>query len=162
MHSRDDPSESIEHLIARGLELQGAGRHAEALAAFDSCLGKDPGHGVAHLLAGQSNLQLGRVEVGIAHSRVAAAANPGNAVAWCNLALGQRKLGRTREAAMAARRAVALDAQLADGWNALGLIEQDAGDFDAARANFKRALGIAADHAASHLSMANLDQAEGR
>ncbi|HEY2629679.1 MAG TPA: tetratricopeptide repeat protein, partial [Usitatibacter sp.] len=62
----------------------------------------------------------------------------------------------------AARRAVALDAQLADGWNALGLIEQDAGAFDAARANFKRALGIAPDHAASHLSMANLDQAEGR
>jgi tetratricopeptide (TPR) repeat protein len=162
LHSSDPPSESIENLIARGLKLQGAGRHGEALEAFGASLAMDPCHAVAHLLAGQSNLQLGRVEIGIAHSRVAAAANPQSAVAWCNIALGQRKLGRNGEARFAAQRAVSLDPRLADAWNALGLVELDAAARDAARANFRRALEIDPNHAPSHLSIANLDQDEGR
>jgi tetratricopeptide (TPR) repeat protein len=162
LHPSDTPSESIEHLIARGVQLQGAGRHGEAIDAFAEAIARDPSNPVAHLRAGQSNLQLGRVEMGIAHSRVAAAANPQGAVAWCNIALGQRKLGRNREARFAAKRAVTVDPRLADGWNALGLIEHDAGQLDAARVNFRRALEIDPDHAPSHLSVANLDQAEGR
>ncbi len=161
MHSGDDPSDSIEHLIARGVELQGAGRHDEALAQFAKVFAKDPSHPAAHLLASHSNLERGLVELGIAHARVAAAASPQSGAPWCNLAVGQQQLGRTREAMVAAKRAVALEPRDPAAWNALGLVEQDAGALGTARKNFQRALEIDPGHAASHLSLANLDQLEG-
>ena len=133
----------------------------EALDILRTGLETEPGHAQGHLLAGISSLHLGRWELGVAHSRAAAAADPGNAAAWCNLALGQRELGRNAAARFAARRAIAVNPGLAKGWIALGLVDQDGGARNEARASFKRALELEPNLANVYLSLGNLDQLEG-
>jgi tetratricopeptide (TPR) repeat protein len=162
LHSDPGTPDSLEQLFARGIELQRSGKHVEALDVLGRILDAEPGHPYAHQLAGVSALQLGRWDLGVAHSRVAAAANPRNAAAWCNMALGQRELGRRAQARFAAERATAADPGFAYSWIASGLVKQDAGARGEARADFDRALELDPDLASAHLALGNLDQEEGR
>ncbi len=161
MHSTPGNPDPLGPLLARGVELQRLGRHVEALDAFHEGLAMEPGHPVAHLLAGMSSLHLGRWEMGVAHARVAAAANPNDAGAWCNLALGQRQLGRSKEAGYAARTAIAVGPHLANAWIAMGLVQQDAGALDEARASLTRAIVLDPNLASAHLALGNLEQLQG-
>jgi tetratricopeptide (TPR) repeat protein len=162
LHSTSGPPDPLEPLLARGVELQRLGRHAEALDAFREGLAMEPGHPVAHLLAGMSSLHLGRWEMGVAHAHVAAAANPHDAAAWCNLALGQRELGRSKEAGYAARTAITVGPRLANAWIAMGLVQQDAGSPDEARASFARAIELDPNLASAPLALGNLERSQGR
>lgn len=154
--------DSAASLFDRGLEAQRAGRHADALAAFERCLELEPAHAGAHLQAGFSSFQLSRWEKGVAHMRVAAAATPDNAPAWSNLAFGLRALGQTDAARAAAQRAIEIDANLPDAWNALGLVEQDGQNHEAARRHFAHALALRPRFPQARLNLANCDQALGR
>jgi tetratricopeptide (TPR) repeat protein len=154
--------DTLAPLVEQGLELQRLGKHEAALEAFERCLAGAPAHPAAQLHAGMANFHLGRWARGVAHLRVAVAANPGFAAAWSNLAFGLRSLGRSAEARQAIDRSLALDPRLADAWNVLGLIEQDQGHADPAKAHFLRALELNPAFALARMNLANSDQALGR
>src|SRR5687768_2328910 len=88
------PTDAAQAHLARGRELHRAGRAIEAIAAFDAAVAASPANATAQAAAGLANLQLNRLARGVAHLRVAVAADPGLATAWANLAHGLREMGR--------------------------------------------------------------------
>ena len=148
--------------MARGRELQRAGRGAEAMAAFDAAVAARPADAQAQMAAGVANLVAGRFARGVAHLRVAVAADPALADAWANLAHGWREMGKPAAAAEAVERALALDDRLAAAWNLRGIITQDLGRIEEAQPFFRRALELDPRFTIARVNLANGEQTLGR
>lgn len=155
----------MEHLapiFARGVQLQIDGRTPEALAAFEECLAIAPANPQMHLQAGLASLQLEQWAKGIAHLRVAVAADPRVAEGWMHLAAALHHIGRLADARRVGEQAVALKPSLADAWNTLGLVELESGNHERGREHLLKALEVKPDLAVARMNVGVCEHALGR
>ena len=132
----------VAPIFARGIQLLFDGRTEEALGAFEECLAIAPANPQMHLQAGLASLRLEQWWKGIAHLRVAVAADPRVAEGWMHLAAAFHHVGRLDEARRVGERAVALKPTLAEGWNTLGLVELESGNYERGREHLLKALQV--------------------
>src|SRR5205807_194224 len=141
---------SPEQAIARGIELQRAGRYAEARAIYYQILTDNPNHADAlnllGVVAGQCNLPMLAIELIGKAIRV----NPGAAAYHGNLGEALRLAGRMEDAIRSYASALALDPEGTQPLcNLAGALSQQ-GRADEAIRLYERALHGAPDNAVVH------------
>ena len=108
MSADDEPSE-IEELFYEGADLQGEGRHEEALACFERCLAIDPSYEDALVGKAMVHSARGELDLAIAAGLRFAELHPDNVLAYTNLSMFYQRAGRIPEAEEAAAKARMLD-----------------------------------------------------
>jgi len=105
----DEEISEIEELFYEGSDLQGEGRHDEAMACFDKCLEIDSGYGDAIL--GKAMVHLAREEfddaIALGHKLVEL--EPDEILSFTNLSMFYMRAGRIAEAEEAGAKARMLD-----------------------------------------------------
>jgi len=131
----------------RAMQMQGAGRVAEAQALYADILARAPEHvGALHLL-GVCHFQQGRFAEGVPLVEQALALKPDYVEAHNNLGNGLKALRRAEEAIVHYRRALELRPDFADVQNNLGVILAETGRHAEALPHFARALALAPNRA---------------
>ncbi len=131
----------------RAMQMQGAGRLAEAQALYADILSRAPNHvGALHLL-GVCHFQQGRFAEGVPLVEQALALKPDYAEAHNNLGNGLKALGRKDEAIAHYRWALELRPDFADVQNNLGVILAELGRHADALPHFARAIALAPNRA---------------
>ena len=107
--SDDEEVSEIEELFYEGSDLQGEGRHDEAMACFERCLAIDPDYGDAVL--GKAMVHLAREEFdeAIACAKRLVELQPDDVLAYTNLSVFCQRAGRIAEAEEAGAKARMLD-----------------------------------------------------
>lgn len=131
----------------RAMQLQGAGRLADAQALYQDILVRAPGHvGALHLL-GVCHFQQGRFAEGVPLVEKALAFKPDYAEAHNNLGDGLKALRRVDEAIAHYHRALEIRPDFADVQNNLGVALAEVGRHDEALPHFERAMALAPNRA---------------
>jgi len=124
-----------------GYALCGAGRHEEALGAFDRAGRLDPSLDVG-AGRGRALLGLGRHEEALAELERAVASDPKNAGAHADLGTALRSLGRHREALESVDRAISVEPGNAGFHASRGRILESLGRRADSRTAFERAAEV--------------------
>lgn len=138
---------STDELLNAAVQLQNAGRTAEAEAALWQAIAQEPGHADANHLLGLILHHTGRSSDAVALIRQATAAAPGEAVYFHNLGEALLASGAADEARQAYARAAELAPHLPQPRYAMGLIAARAGDAAGAAGHFAQAVRLAPDYA---------------
>jgi len=128
--------------LAAGLAHHGAGRGAEAEAAYRRVLDARPNHPDALHLLGVLALQGGNPAWAAELMARSIRFRPGNPACFSNLASALRRLGRRDEALACCQRALALDPDFSDALNNLANILTDQGKHARAAAALRRLLRL--------------------
>jgi tetratricopeptide (TPR) repeat protein len=144
-----------------GLQLQKAGRFAEAARCYHSVLERKPDNADALHLLGVLLHQNGSFDAAIRMIGRAVAVRPGEAAYHANLALAYRARGELQQAVDCCRTALRLQPDFAEAANNLGLAFHDLGRFADAVAQYDAALkmrpGLAVLHDNRGASLLELD-----
>jgi predicted O-linked N-acetylglucosamine transferase (SPINDLY family) len=127
----------------RGDALAAAGRHADALRAYDDALRRTPRSFELHNNRGNSLRALGRAALALADFERAIALAPTEAAPYSNCAAALLMLNRSTEAVQRAEHALKLAPGLADAWTHLGNARLDRGEFATACDSLQRAVKLA-------------------
>jgi len=129
------------------MQLQGAGRLADAQTLYQAILARVPGHvGALHLL-GVCHFQQGRFAEGVPLVEKALALKPDYAEAHNNLGNGLKALRRVDDAILHYRRALEIRPDFADVHNNLGVALAEIGRHDDALPHLERAVALAPNRA---------------
>ena len=99
----------IEELFYEGTDLQGEGRHDEALACFEKCLKIDPNYGDAILGKAMVCLSRDQLDDAIRLGKQLVELDPNDVLAYTNLSMFYQRAGRIEEAEEAGAQARMLD-----------------------------------------------------
>jgi len=121
-----------------------AGRHRQAVEAFQQVMSLQPGVQVQHEIAGLFR-QLGEGPRALQAYRQAIELQPQTAELYYNLGTLQQDLGQYSQAVDSYRKALELKPGLVQAWNNLGLVYQEQGLLDEAMDCFDRALETGSD-----------------
>ncbi|WP_263634446.1 tetratricopeptide repeat protein [Geomonas subterranea] len=135
-----DSMRQAERYNDEGCTLDGAGRHAEAIARYRQAVALCPGFAAPHYNMGNSLYILGRFAEAAGCYRHALAADPSLAQAWHNLALTLKEQGDFEGALQALQRAVAVAPDYLEARHNLGELQHAMGDLDTAAAAFRAIL----------------------
>jgi predicted CXXCH cytochrome family protein len=133
--------------------LLAAGRPAEARAAFEDSLRRDPRY-VPALLDYSAALK-GSAEA-LALAKRATAAGPADPRAWNALGQAQLDEGAFADAAASFRQALKLDAEMPEAHNGLGIALAQTGDAAQGEAEFREAVRVLPNYGEAHGNVANL------
>lgn len=128
-----------------GVSLARAGRHEDAIEAYQTGLALDPTRTSLLSNLGAALDSLGRFQEAIKTYQRAFETDPDYPQARFNYGNTLRKLGRLKEAAREYARAIESDDQYLDAWVGLGHVSVQTGDIDTAIRAYRRALQIDAD-----------------
>lgn len=142
---------------ARGLWLQQAGRHAEALEEFRQALSAMPGNPVLLNAIGLCLLYLDRNREAVRAFDEALAASPEVALAHYRRGLALAQAGDHEAAQKAHEKAIALDPNLAEAHASLASIFARKGQADAARAAAGKALALKPGEPTARLALALIE-----
>ena len=106
---KDDEISEIEELFYEGADLQGEGRHDEAMACFEKCLAIDPEYADAVLGMAMVYLARDQIEEAIAAGLRLAELQPDDPLSYTNLSRFYQRAGRIPEAEEAAAKARMLE-----------------------------------------------------
>ena len=115
------------------------GRNAEAIAALDPVLKRDPTHVVARTLLADVYLQDGQHQNAVVILRALLRADPNNSVMWNNLGNALIAMNQYDESVTALETAVRIDPKNRQAWTNLGTVYQKGGYPDRAAAAFANA-----------------------
>lgn len=132
-------------LLAAGIDLQRAGRGAEAIEAYGRALAAQPDLVEAYHNLGVALRAAGRMPASVACFRRALRLRPGHAATLSNLGNALRALGESGEAVETLRQAVSGDPNSPEIACNLGLALRDAGQLDEAIRQFDRSLQLRPD-----------------
>jgi tetratricopeptide (TPR) repeat protein len=107
--SADEEISEIEGLFYEGADLQGEGRHADAMACFEKCLAIDPAYADALLGKAMVHLALEEFDAAIETGKKLAELYPDDVLAQTNLSMFYQRAGRIEEAEAAGAIAKTLD-----------------------------------------------------
>ncbi|HEY1632741.1 MAG TPA: tetratricopeptide repeat protein [Rhizomicrobium sp.] len=138
---------------AQGLKLQATGRHAEAIACFETALAAKPGDTHTLFALGNTARDLGMARPAEEFFRRVLALEPGRLEALINLANLLRANGQF--AAAQALLAPVL-ADVPELWLTMGSIHREQGDSAKAEAHYRRALELRPDYPAALCNLADL------
>lgn len=155
---------SLLEVFNAGVAHHGAGRLAEAEAAYRTVLAARPENPDALHLMGVIALQVNKPAVAVDLISQAIRHHAGNPAYFSNLGSALRRLGRLDEAAAMAQRGVDMDGNFADGHQNLANILLDRQDYAGAAASLARYVALRPDQIDPRLSLARAqllaDQAE--
>jgi tetratricopeptide (TPR) repeat protein len=146
----------FDALVTLAQREHGAGRLAEATAAYQKILALRPDIAEAHNDLGILLAQQGKFEQAVASFEKAVALKPDLLAAHNNLGLVLRDLGRLDQAAARFRQAIALSPDVADTHNNLGDVLLSQGKLDEAAARFQQAIALRPDFADAHNNLGNV------
>ncbi len=129
------------------VELQRAGRYADAARLYHDVLRREPDHPDALHLFGVMHYQCGHSDRAVEMVGLAVTLRPRAAAFHANLSEILRSLGRNDEAAESAREAIRLDPDYAEAANNLGLALQALGRYEEGADAFRTALRLRPDFA---------------
>jgi predicted CXXCH cytochrome family protein len=145
-----------EFYIELGQAWLAAGKRANAIAAFDEAVNREPDSPVAALNLGDALTQAGQTPRAIAVLNRAIQAAPGDALLWYQLGIAHNAAGREAEAIAAWRKCVTLDPDMAEAHNLLGAALAGSGDLESAEKSLQRALAIYPDLAEAQGNLGHL------
>jgi tetratricopeptide (TPR) repeat protein len=128
--------------FAEAMSHHGAGRAAEAEAAYREVLALRPDHPGAMHMMGYMALQVGKFPVAVQLLTEAARLAPGNPACVANLSTALRHLGRMEEALKAGCRAVEISADFIPGLQNLSSLLDDLGRYGAAATIQRRLVAL--------------------
>jgi Tfp pilus assembly protein PilF len=123
----------------RGLCAESERRAADAVAAYEEALRRDPAHGLAHLQLGTLLARDGRADDAFVHFEQALKTLPNSPIVHNNVATAHFQLGHLDDAALHYRRALALDPEYFGATFNLGRVLVRLGKRDEARPLLERA-----------------------
>ena len=147
--------------LARAVAAHGAGRFADAAAAYRRILKQQPDHADAHHLLGVALHQQGQNLEAVESIDRAINLSPSQWAYHSNLACVLQKLGRLEEAINSQRRAIALESDRPAPWSNLGSVLHEAGQLDEAAECFEKAIQLDPDNAEAHYNYGNLLREQG-
>lgn len=148
-----EPTPSAPHHFVLGYVFQGAGRLAEAEAAYRRAIELDPNDAQVHNNLGNVLRDLDRAAEAEAEFRRALALNPRSANAHVNIGNMLRRRGELAEAEASYRHAIAIKPDLAEAFDNLGVALQDQGRLDEAEAAYRAAIAARPDFANAHKNL---------
>jgi predicted O-linked N-acetylglucosamine transferase (SPINDLY family) len=134
-----------QQLLAQAMQLLQVGMTAQARAALQQVVQRNPRHADAHGLLGMIAARSGEFERAAFHFGESLATQPANPAGWNNHGVALRKLGRDAEAAQSFERAVKLRADYGEAHFNLGNAVRELGRLEAAVASYGRALALQPD-----------------
>jgi len=148
--------------MADAMALHQDGRIAEAAAAYDRLLARDPRNADALHLAGVAACQMGDGAKGVELIRRAIALRPAMADFHFNLGNALKDLGRYADAETAYRQAIRLQPLYVEAHSNLGGVLKQLGRNDAAAECFRQAIRLRPAHADAHggLGAVELDRGQ--
>ncbi len=146
---------TLQALFDDGVAAHRAGRLADACAAYQAVLGRDPGHFDALHMLGVAAVQSGDAERGAALIGAATRLAPNVAAAHVNLAMALSALGRYAEALDSADRALSLEAANPDAHLGRGNALLALGRAAEALAAYDQALALRPTDPRGHYNRAN-------
>lgn len=140
--------------LARGIALQAAGRHAEALVLFTAARQALPGEAAAHLHVAVSLLELGAADQALTAASDACHCAPGAAQAHYVYGQAWAALNQAARAEEAFGEAIRLAPRFVDAWINYGLAHYRQGRIEPAKLAMRQALAVdpANEAAASNLA----------
>ena len=154
--------QSIEQALRVAREHHERGRPAEARAACEWILARNPNHAAAWHQLGVLAAQTGQVDEAIALIRRAIEALPGEGSFHVNLGMILEGRGRMEEALASYRQAVKLNPGAADWHYKLGNALRAGGRMPEAMASYREAVRLNPVHAAALNNLGNCLKIEGR
>ncbi len=136
-----------------GNELALAGRHAEAVAHFETALRLAPDDAEVHNNLGNVLSATGRAGAALPHYEASVRLKPASAPAQLNLAQALRQAGRATEAIAHYEAAESIAPLDADAQSGLGVALAEAGRAAEAIPRYESALRLKSDHAAAHYNL---------
>ena len=127
------PADDAEAMNSLGVAYSAAGRHDDAIAAFERVLAVDPASGLALQNIAAIRLEQGQLDDAERYARQAVAQDPALAKAQTTLGVVLARTGRQGDAIEAWKRAVSLDASEFDAMYNLVVLLAGAGRMDEAR-----------------------------
>ena len=134
---------------AAGLAAAEAGRHADAIAAYEHALAQAPGDARVLFALGNTAAELGHLEAAERFFRQVLAQTPDRVEALVNLANLLRKRGRTADVIALLRPALGRNPQAGELWLTLGSAMREAGDANTAEIFTREALRLSPDSTAA-------------
>ncbi len=148
------PAASLTDILSAGMAHHGAGRLAEAEAAYRAVLSARPDNPDALHLMGVIALQVNKPAVAVELISQAISRHAGNPAYFSNLGSALRRLGRLDEALVAARRGVEMDGNFADGQQNLANILLDRQEYGGAADALARFVALRPHQIDPRLSLA--------
>jgi tetratricopeptide (TPR) repeat protein len=145
-----------------GVELEHAGRTAEAIDEYAKALAINPRYAEAHNAMGVALVKEGRHEEAVAHYEKALKSQPAFTEALVNMGAALESLGRREEAAQCYRRALSGRGDAILAHQNLGLLAAREGRSGEAKAHYAQVLALDPDHAEAHSNLGVILAAEGR
>jgi hypothetical protein len=130
------------------------GRNADALAALDTVLAREPRHLPSRVNRANALVALGRPDEAIAEYDAALALSPNDLKALFNRANTLFRMGRYAESLSGFDRLLALTPQHVEGLSSRGLALQALGRHQDALGDYAKAIAIAKDHVDAHFNQA--------
>lgn len=149
-----------QQMVGRAIQLQKAGKLADAEAIYQSVLQANPRHADALHLYGCLCDSSGQTEKGAGLVQRAIEVSPNAYPYFCNLANMLVKLGRTDEAVANYQAALQLKPNYAQAFNNLGLLRSQQGDRAGAKRCFQQAIACLSAYADPHYHLAMEYRAE--
>ena len=134
-----------EFYIELGQAWIGAHRPAEAIAAFEQAVKREPDSAVALLNLGDALTQANQSDRAVALLDRAVKTHPDNVLLWYQLGIANSSAGRDAHAIAAFQKCVTLDPDFAEARNLLGAAIAAAGDMNGAERELTEALRINPD-----------------
>ncbi|HEX4144245.1 MAG TPA: sulfotransferase [Pirellulales bacterium] len=156
------PDAEFDALIALADREQGAGRLAEAAAAYRQIIALRPELAEAYSNLGDVLLDQGQCDEAAAQYVRAIALKPGLFAAHNNLGCILRQQGQLDQAAARFRQAIAIMPDLAQAYNNLGGVLLDQDKLDEAAAQYEKALALEPDLFQAHNDLACVLQQQGQ
>jgi predicted O-linked N-acetylglucosamine transferase (SPINDLY family) len=147
-----DPRSVDAHYCKAGA-LKAAGRHKEAVAAYQHTLELAPDYYQAADNLGNLLLDQRQAAAALALFERSIGINPANPRAFNGCGTACRALGRTGEAIVALRRAIDLHPGYVEAWSNLGNALRDAGAMDESMAAHRRAISLDPQRAEPHMEL---------
>ncbi|HXC55209.1 MAG TPA: tetratricopeptide repeat protein [Rhizomicrobium sp.] len=155
------PAHALSDPYEHGLKLLQAGRHVEAIAAFESALGARPGDPRVLFALGNTARVLGLAAPAEDFFRKVLAREPARLEALVALANLLRAEGRPEAAEALLAPALARDPDAPELWLTLGSTYREMGDAVRAAEHYRAALALRPDYAAALANLADLTTDDG-
>jgi tetratricopeptide (TPR) repeat protein len=141
------PTESVENLLAQGKALSAQNKYAEAVPLFGRATQLAPTNEDAWYNLGYVQEQLNHWQESLAACEQTLTLNPSNGKAWSSKARALRRMGRFREGLAAAKRAIRLLPDYAPAWVNKGSALLDLKRYDEALTALGRAIALDSNNA---------------